>query len=588
MPACRRRLGSKNKGGLSFTVALFGVFLVGCLAVSTVHAQEATRALKLQASPSSGGHVMGSGQVYLVYLGWLDVETRSAIVTRLQANNIPYTEVTSWAEYDRLIWGVSGPPPKNAVVIFLTGEYIPWDPSAFSDWKSLFLKIGRNVRDYGWLLMNEGGYTFYYAVKPDNTVTRTGEDGYNTMMSVLPGASASQWGPSGGHDVSESLTQTGRTALNLVSGSASSSYLEGRPTTWKGVTLMASYCAAGAYLGASSVRFGSGALFTMGWGMGKVQRGDVIVAAAMHIGSSWSYLSGATVRISALPASGFAFSSWSGSGTGSYSGYSNPATIVMNSAISESASFVTDVEIRFQLSGVHSDAEGAVIIIDGASYSYQQLPRSYTWKVGSTHTIDANSLVTGGSGKRYVWKSWSNADQIKSQTIEVTRAITYMAVFRTQYLLTVNSPVGNPQGSGWYDEGSTATFSVTSPSPTEGLLGILGSKHVFDHWSGNSSVTTANASITMDGPKAVIAEWRADNTMPFVVSTMIAAALAVLTILAKRRGREPLSPEARALLQPVAARYGEYLARLERLKAEGFISERVYQRLRSEYQKKMG
>lgn len=38
----------------------------------------------------------------------------------------------------------------------------------------------------------------------------------------------------------------------------------------------------------------------------------------------------------------------------------------------------------------------------------------------------------------------------------------------------------------------------------------------------------------------------------------------------------------------VGARYVEYLARLERLKSEGFINERVYQRLRSEYQKKMG
>jgi hypothetical protein len=561
---------------------------VACFAVSAVHAQEGTRALKLQASPSAGGHVMGSGQVYLVYLGWPDFETRSAVVARLQANNIPYTEIASWAEYDRLIWGVSGSPPKNAVVIFLTGEYIPWDPSAFSDWKSLFLKIGRNVRDYGWLLMNEGGYTFFYAVKPDNTVTKTGEGGYDMMMSVLPGASASQWGPTRGPAVSESLTQTGRTALDLVDGSASSTYLEERPTTWKGVTLMASYYAAGAYLGASSVRFGCGALFTMGWGMGKVQRGDIIVGAAMHIGSNWSYLSDATVRISAVPASGYAFSSWSGSGTGSYSGYSNPATIVMKSAISESASFVTDVEIRFQLSGVHSDAEGAIIIIDGTPCVYEQLPKSFTWRVGSTHTIDANSSVTGGSGKRYVWTSWSNASQVRSQTIDVTRATTYTATFRSQYLLTVSSAVGNPQGSGWYDEGSTATFSITSPSHAEGLLGILGGNSIFDRWSGDSSATTVSASIRMDGPKAVIAEWRADNTMPLVFSIMIAAVLAVITVLAKRRRRELLSPETRAISQPVAARYAEYLTRLERLKAEGVINDKVYQKLRSEYQEKTG
>jgi hypothetical protein len=584
LPVCRRRLESRNKGGLSFTVSLLEVLLVACLALSAVHAQEATCALKLQASPSSGGHVMGSGQIYLIYLTCLDDGTRSRVISRLQANNIAYTEVTDWTAYNALITN----PPKNAVVIFLTGECVPWDPSAFPSWKSLYLTIGKNVRDYGWTLMNEGGYAFFYAVSPDNKPTKTAEDGYNTMMNQLPGTQLSQWGPQR-LSVHESLTEAGQIALNLVSGSPSNSYVEGRPTTWKGVKLIGSYYdSGGEFFGASAVQFGSGALFTMGWGMDEFSRGDIIVAAAMQIGSSWSYLSGATVRISAVPASGYAFSSWSGSGTGSYSGYSNPATIVMNSAISESASFVTDVEIRFQLSGVHSDAEGAVIIIDGAPYSYQQLPRSFTWRVGSTHTIDANGLVTGGSGKRYVWTTWSNASQIRSQTIDVTRPMTYTAVFRTQYLLTVSSPVGNPQGSSWYDESSTATFSVTSPSRAEGLLGILGGNHIFDRWSGDSSVTTANASITMDGPKTVTPEWRADNTIPLVVSAMIAAVSVVLAILAKRKRREPLSPEAQALLQPAAARYGEYLARLERLKAEGFISKRVYQRLRSEYQKKMG
>jgi hypothetical protein len=184
---------------------------------------------------------LGGGQVYLIYLGSLDAETRSAEIARLQANSIPYTEVTSWAEYDRLI----SDPPRNAVVVFLTGESVPWDRSAFLDWKSLFLKIGTNVRDYGWLLMNEGGYTFFYAVKPDYTGTKTAEDGYNTMMSVVPGASVSQWGRMRG-----SVTQTGQSALNLVGGSASSSYSEERATSWRGVTVITSYYTAdlGGYL----------------------------------------------------------------------------------------------------------------------------------------------------------------------------------------------------------------------------------------------------------------------------------------------------------------------------------------------------
>src|SRR5206468_4840215 len=48
--------------------------------------------------------------------------------------------------------------------------------------------------------------------------------------------------------------------------------------------------------------------------------------------SGWKN-SGATVSISAGPANGYSFSSWTGSGTGSYSGPNNPASITMGSPI---------------------------------------------------------------------------------------------------------------------------------------------------------------------------------------------------------------------------------------------------------------
>jgi len=48
---------------------------------------------------------------------------------------------------------------------------------------------------------------------------------------------------------------------------------------------------------------------------------------------------GSTVTIQATPASNYAFSSWSGSGNGNYSGTSNPATVTMNGPITETANF---------------------------------------------------------------------------------------------------------------------------------------------------------------------------------------------------------------------------------------------------------
>ena len=57
------------------------------------------------------------------------------------------------------------------------------------------------------------------------------------------------------------------------------------------------------------------------------------------IGSYW-YKSGSNVKITATGSKRYKFSSWSGSGTGSYTGNVNPATIAVNSPITEIASFV--------------------------------------------------------------------------------------------------------------------------------------------------------------------------------------------------------------------------------------------------------
>jgi len=54
--------------------------------------------------------------------------------------------------------------------------------------------------------------------------------------------------------------------------------------------------------------------------------------------SGWR-ASGSTVPISAMPATGYSFTNWSGSGTGSYSGTNNPASITMGGPITETATF---------------------------------------------------------------------------------------------------------------------------------------------------------------------------------------------------------------------------------------------------------
>jgi len=123
-------------------------------------------------------------------------------------------------------------------------------------------------------------------------------------------------------------------------------------------------------------------------------------------------------------------------------------------------------------------------------------------------------------------------------TITIDNPHTIKLRYQKEHFMKVESNYGNPEGEGWYDERSSVTFSVTSPWPVEGFLGTLGGKYVFDHWSGDSSGTTATASVVMDGPKAVSAVWRTDNTMPYLMTGAIVAGVIIVVaalLLARRR-----------------------------------------------------
>ena len=254
----------------------------------------------------------------------------------------------------------------------------------------------------------------------------------------------------------------------------------------------------------------------------------------------------------------------------------------------------------------------AGITIDGVSYSASRLPVAFTWEIGSVHTLLVDPMINGTAGVRYIFVEWSDGYGAALYSIEVKEQAIYTARFKTQYPLTVASPMGDPHGSGWYDAGSSASFSVTSSLTVEGFLGALGGKYVFDHWSGDSSATTPTASVAMDGPKTVTAMWRSDNTMPYAIIGVVVGAIVIVVALGllarRRRGPSPTQtykPPAAPLgppskpqqsapanvpaLQTQAqdTRYVEYLAKLEELKTRGEISGETYQRLKDDYWEKL-
>jgi hypothetical protein len=173
--------------------------------------------------------------------------------------------------------------------------------------------------------------------------------------------------------------------------------------------------------------------------------------------SGW-YPAGSKVTISASPASGYRFDRWEGSGSGSYTGTSSSATIRMNAPIKETAYFVKTGTVTFSASGLSADASGTVLVVDGSSYSYSDLPVSFTWDAGTTHSFEWKSPVTAVSGKRYVWTSTSGLSTRRSGTITIPDGGgTISASYKTQYQLTIQTTSGGTTspatGSYWYDSG---------------------------------------------------------------------------------------------------------------------------------------
>jgi len=196
------------------------------------------------------------------------------------------------------------------------------------------------------------------------------------------------------------------------------------------------------------------------------------------------------------------------------------------------------------VSGIGS-GDAANVRVDGVSAS-SIVPgesKSFEFDIGTSHTLTVDPYVTGGVGIRYYCSSgsWS-----------FSSSGSHVFEYATQYYLEVASEYGETKGSGWYDSGSTATFSV-APSSIEmsGIEGLLGGRYVFDHWTLDSDAATPEATIVMDEPKSVEAVWRIDTTSLFLLAVALICTLGVVVIVGamvirkKSRGAQRVKPAKR-------------------------------------------
>ena len=219
----------------------------------------------------------------------------------------------------------------------------------------------------------------------------------------------------------------------------------------------------------------------------------------------------------------YVFSGW----TGDYSGQGLNGTVTMDSAKTVTAVYQT----QFYLT-VNSPAN--ISTVQGGGW----------YNANDSATLIVPSLIVGNTISRFVFYGW-NVDGINgplSITLKVhmNAPHTVDALYKQQYYLTVASDQGPTSGTGWYDAGTQAQISAsTPPSPAYGI------SIAFNGWNGTvNSPSSQSTTVLMDGPKTVTATWRADASVLYATLLAIIAVIAVTTYLVATRRKKDVTTAA--------------------------------------------
>ncbi len=171
------------------------------------------------------------------------------------------------------------------------------------------------------------------------------------------------------------------------------------------------------------------------------------------------------------------------------------------------------------------------IRIGNQTYETDSNGRFGTYLPWGNYKISVPEIIPKGEGVRSSFVEWSDNVTQASRVIALGNNLTLNVNYETQYNLDASSPYATINGSGWYDENAIAHIAVYPTTvAANGILGLIGIRHVFNHWSGDCSLAQADCTMIINGPKRVIAVWRDDYTITIVATVGLISAAAIVTM----------------------------------------------------------
>lgn len=184
----------------------------------------------------------------------------------------------------------------------------------------------------------------------------------------------------------------------------------------------------------------------------------------------------------------------------------NERTVQATSNVSLSVVCKWQALLTVRSTGVSDFRHSGTIQIDGTSYAIHDSTRIDLWidlnKSVRVSVVDPR--VEAERDIRYVFKGWQGLNLNSTEvSVRISQPTELVARYGKQYYLRVRSQFGNPIGEGWYDEGATARFQVSSPQ-------YLSSRErsVFECWTGDCSSNEPTGTLILDKPCQLTAQWR--------------------------------------------------------------------------------
>lgn len=221
------------------------------------------------------------------------------------------------------------------------------------------------------------------------------------------------------------------------------------------------------------------------------------------------------------------------------------------------------------------------------------IPKGEGWYIkSSTVTLSISPIqIEHENGTRHVFSGWYKDDELLSvnptYSLIVEKHVTIVADWDTEYEVKVFSEKGTSIGSGWYKREKTATISI---SPIQ-IDNDFFSYYIFNCWKVDGTIvsTSPTYSFIVNKPISLVASWRTELKIINIILLVTGSIISIVTlaVLVSSQKRRIPSSSLQSEVEMEIKKYEEYLKRLEELRKEGKISEKVYERLKQEYENKL-